>query len=54
MRGWHYGKGLIYYRLIRLTKISLPQGQSYTDRKTKLDFLKARAITERKYQILSV
>ena len=56
MQGWHYGKGRIYYRPANTSanKINLPQGQSYTDRKTKLDFLRARAITERKYQILSV
>ena len=32
MQGWHYCKWLIYYwPIFRLTKISLPQGQSYTE-----------------------
>ena len=34
MQGWHYGKGLIYYRPhISGNKISLPQGQNCTERK---------------------
>ena len=34
MQGWHYCKWLIYYwPILRLTKISLPQGQTYTERK---------------------
>ena len=33
MEGWHYGKGLTYYRPIySANKISLPQGQSYAER----------------------
>ena len=30
MQGWHNGKGLTY---ISANKISLPQGQNYTERK---------------------
>jgi len=34
MQGWHYGKGLIYFMAnISEYKISLPQGQSYTEGK---------------------
>ena len=33
-KGWHYGKGLIYYRQIQLINtISVPQGQSHNERK---------------------
>lgn len=32
--GWHYGKGLVYYRpIFLLKKISVPQGQSLNERK---------------------
>jgi len=34
MQGWHYGEGLIYLMAnISANKISLPQGQSYTEGK---------------------
>ena len=36
MQGWQYGDGLIYLRqdkIIKANKISLPQGQGYTERK---------------------
>jgi len=34
MQGWHYGKGLIYLMAnISANKMSLPQGQSYTEGK---------------------
>ena len=34
MQDWHYGKGLIYWIAnISANKISLPQGQSYTEGK---------------------
>ena len=35
MQGWHHGKRLIYYRpiIVSANKISLPQGQSYKERK---------------------
>jgi len=35
MQRWHYGKGLIYLMAnISANKISLPQGQSYTEGKS--------------------
>ena len=33
MQGWLYGKGLIYLNNISANKISLPQGQSYSEGK---------------------
>ena len=34
MQGWHHDKGLIYYCTANISadKISLPRGQSYTER----------------------
>ena len=47
MQGWQYGKGLIYLRQWFSYKISLPQGQSYTERKERFTPLILRLKTKR-------